>query len=36
MQDVKKVYNKTKLKIARVEEPPTYNSDYLEFSYIDE
>ncbi|MFA5484871.1 MAG: radical SAM protein [Candidatus Pacearchaeota archaeon] len=36
MQDVKQVYDKTKLKIARVEEPPTYNSDYLEFSYIDE
>ncbi|MFA4960467.1 MAG: radical SAM protein [Candidatus Pacearchaeota archaeon] len=36
MVDVKKVYDKMGLKIARVMEPPTYNSDYLEFSYIDE
>jgi uncharacterized protein len=36
MQDVEKVYRNTGLKIARVMEPPTYNADYLEFSYIDE
>jgi uncharacterized protein len=36
MQDVEKIYYKTGLKIARVLEPPTYNSDYLEFSWIDE
>ncbi len=36
MQDVEKVYRSTGFKIARVMEPPTYNADYLEFSYIDE
>jgi uncharacterized protein len=36
IKDVEKVYLKTKLKIARVEEHPTYGADYLEFSYIGE
>lgn len=36
MKDVEKVYRGLGLKIARVLEPPTHNSDYLEFSYIDE
>lgn len=36
MKNVREVYNKTGLKIARVLEPPTYNSEYMEFSYIDE
>ena len=36
MQDVEKVYYETGLKIARVLEPPTFNSDYSEFSWIDE
>ncbi|MFA5061050.1 MAG: radical SAM protein [Candidatus Pacearchaeota archaeon] len=36
IKDVEKVYLQTGLKIARVLEPPTYNSEYLEFSYIDE
>ena len=36
MCDVEKVYYKTGLKIARILEPPTYNSDYLKFSWIDE
>ncbi|MDP2947400.1 MAG: radical SAM protein [Nanoarchaeota archaeon] len=36
MQDVEKVYYGTGLKIARVLEPPTFDSDYLEFSWIDE
>lgn len=36
MSDVEKVYRKIKIKIARVEEHPTFQSDYLEFSYIDE
>jgi uncharacterized protein len=36
MKYVEKVYKKTKLKIARVEEHPTYGAEYLEFGYIDE
>jgi uncharacterized protein len=36
IKDVEKVYEKLGLKIARVLEPLTYRSEYLEFSYIDE
>lgn len=36
IKDLEKLHRETGLKIARVLEPPTYNSDYLEFSYIDE
>jgi uncharacterized protein len=36
MKYVEKVYLKAKLKIARVEEHPTYGADYLEFGYVGE
>lgn len=36
MKYVEKVYLKAKLKVARVEEHPTFGAEYLEFGYIGE